>query len=247
MISRPPRRDIFGSSALHIAARAGAELGCRRLLEAGACVNAADNVALTPLHEAVRCGREAACRVLLAHGADPDAPDLHGRTPLHDAVALRLRHVGELLLEHGADVRAEDAEVDYPHLLLTSQTHGVKSIDKVYDVRQGKTPLHEAARTGDGALCEWLVEKGANAHQVDEDGRTAMHEAAAHGRIGACVVLASLGLALHTRDHRGRSALDLAAQAGYDVAHALLRRVNRAGREDDPPPAATPRTPGDAD
>ncbi|KAK7872108.1 hypothetical protein R5R35_005184 [Gryllus longicercus] len=214
-------KDIFGSSPLHIAARAGAELGCRRLLQAGACVNAADNVALTPLHEAVRCGREAVCRVLLAHGADPDAPDLHGRTPLHDAVALRLRHVGELLLEHGADVRAEDAE--------------------------GKTPLHEAARAGDGALCEWLVEKGANAHQVDEDGRTAMHEAAAHGRIGACVVLASLGLALHTHDHRGRSALDLAAQAGYDVAHALLRKVHRAARQDDPAPAATPRTLDDAD
>jgi RNA polymerase sigma factor (sigma-70 family) len=79
---------------------------------------------------------------LLEHGLDPNLPDWLCRTPLHDVCAGG-RHIEtslpliEMFLEHGADIEAVDEE-------------------------DRSTPLGIAAREGDRAQVELLLEKGAD-------------------------------------------------------------------------------------
>jgi hypothetical protein len=58
----------------------------RRLLAAGACINAQDKNGATPLHRAVRTRGAEAVKCLLAAGADPLMRNLPGSTPFHLAV-----------------------------------------------------------------------------------------------------------------------------------------------------------------
>ncbi len=58
----------------------------RRLLQAGANINAQDKNGATPLHRAVRTRSAAAVQCLLAAGADPLLRNRAGSTPFHLAV-----------------------------------------------------------------------------------------------------------------------------------------------------------------
>ena len=58
----------------------------RRLLDAGAAINAPDKNGATPLHRAVRTRCAAAVRLLLKAGADPKLRNKPGSTPFHLAV-----------------------------------------------------------------------------------------------------------------------------------------------------------------
>lgn len=112
-------------SPLHEAAARGDIAAIRRLADAGADVNAADDMGATPLYWASRgghpvgphqCGTEAPGRAdviatLLSLGADPNVQDRRpkglgrssGWTPLFVALHHRQFASARVLLEHGAD------------------------------------------------------------------------------------------------------------------------------------------------
>ena len=75
-------RNGHANAPLHAAAagRAGAAL-MRRLLDAGARVNARQSGGHTPLHEAALGGDAEVVRLLLAAGADPETGNHEGQTP----------------------------------------------------------------------------------------------------------------------------------------------------------------------
>jgi hypothetical protein len=58
----------------------------RRLLDAGAVINAQDKNGASPLHRAVRCRCAAAVNCLLQAGSDPTLKNKPGSTPFHLAV-----------------------------------------------------------------------------------------------------------------------------------------------------------------
>lgn len=78
--ARATDRNAMGSSALHFAARAGAEKIVEALLKAGAEPNAADENGETALMEAAERGREKVVAALLEAGADPKAKSADGKT-----------------------------------------------------------------------------------------------------------------------------------------------------------------------
>ncbi len=80
----------------------------RRLLEAGADVNAAGKAGRTPLHRAASMRRLELARLLLEQGAEVNAVTWGGRTPLHWAAENGHLELAVLLLEAGADVNAAD-------------------------------------------------------------------------------------------------------------------------------------------
>ncbi|KAJ9644083.1 hypothetical protein H2199_003951 [Coniosporium tulheliwenetii] len=181
-------KDKDGKTALHEAARSEKEAVVRLLLEKGADLHAKDKDGRTALHEAAswgkeavdkdgrtalheaarsgkeaaRSGKEAVVRLLLEEGADLHAKDKDGKTALHlvaswrneavvprsgmtDRVSVRkamssrrvaMRRANEavvrLLVEKGADIHAKD--------------------------KDGKTALHEAARSGNEAVVQLLRE-----------------------------------------------------------------------------------------
>ena len=74
----------------------------RRLTEAGASVNVADNDAWTPLHCAVSAGCRDVVELFIACGADVNTADNEGKTPIEKAKAGRSAGIAELLQRSGA-------------------------------------------------------------------------------------------------------------------------------------------------
>uniref|UniRef100_A0A6J0UCH8 Ankyrin repeat and SOCS box protein 10 n=1 Tax=Pogona vitticeps TaxID=103695 RepID=A0A6J0UCH8_9SAUR len=82
---------------------------CRQLVEAGACVNAADQDRQRPLHQACKTANPRVVALLLAQGANVNIMTYSGSTALHNILqvaAYRLEHRPELvvrdLLNYGA-------------------------------------------------------------------------------------------------------------------------------------------------
>jgi ankyrin repeat protein len=121
-----------------------------QLLKAGADPNTVDKNGISPLMAACRWGHIEVVRLLLGNGATPDQPrSPKGRTPLMVACSYYSGlSVIKLLVEKGADIN-------------------VKAQD-------GTTPLMLAARNAKYEVVEYLLSKGADPFQKDNEGANAL-------------------------------------------------------------------------
>ena len=161
---------MFGT-ALHNAAKRNDTARMAILLEAGADVDARDELGNAPLHLAsVRGGKSSgATRLLLDAGADPNAGDSAGHTALHYA-ALRYENRKNInaLLAGGADANTR--------------------------ARNGNTPLHYAAAYGRDLAISFLLENGADPNVHNRANETPLHYLAARWRVDDDPALAGLAL-----------------------------------------------------
>ena len=86
----------------------------RRLLEAGAAIDAADSDSRTALMHAVIDGPAELVSLLLEMGADPNLQDGQGFSPLHFAAQEQRPEVARLLLGGGAEVDIADRNGNTP-------------------------------------------------------------------------------------------------------------------------------------
>ncbi len=84
-------------TALHIAAIWGRDEIAKRLIEAGADVNARGRLKRTPLHDAARSANVQMMRILLDNSAMIDAKDSEGKTPLEGCQSLKGPRADEVL------------------------------------------------------------------------------------------------------------------------------------------------------
>ena len=143
------------NAALFSAADAGCEEFARRLLTAGAALEARDRLGAMPLAHAARAGQRALVELFLAKGAKIDGRDLAGATALYLAAQSERPATVALLLAKGADP-------DLPG-------------------QSGVTPLAAAAFNGNDRIVEQLLAHGASPNIVDATGKAAMPYAAARG------------------------------------------------------------------
>ena len=115
-------------------------------------VDAVDSSGVTALMDAARAGHPAMARLLLLAGADPARTDRLGRTALHAAAQTGCLSTVPL----------------FGGLVTAAATDGT-------------APLHAAAREGHAAVCELLLQLGAQPAARDSHGRTAAHVARIHG------------------------------------------------------------------
>jgi hypothetical protein len=146
-----------GDTALHLAAAAYRERIARKLVAAGADVNARNRRGAGPLHYAVDGipgaphwnprAQAATVVCLLEAGADPNAVDAGGVTPLHRAVRNRCAAAVRALLAGGADPRRRNKKGTTARQLaeLTTGRGGVGS-------PEAKVQQEEIVRLLDGLV-----------------------------------------------------------------------------------------------
>ena len=84
-------------------------------------------------------------------------------------------------------------------------------------------PLHDAAKQGDTAEVERLIQAGIELEALDDDGLTPLIVAALAGQQGTTKLLIDNGVDPGGRDGKGYTALHAAAHAGhYDIVVLLL-------------------------
>ena len=147
-----------GNTPLIFAARSGDLQSVRHLVDAGADVNQLSAFGTSPLIMAVHGGNPEAIAYLLDHGAEVDS-SASGHTALHDAVLRGNLAAVRVLLEHGANV---EALLEKPTPVRRQSTDY-----NFHDALVGATPLWLAARFGEAAIMQELLDHGADPHVVN--------------------------------------------------------------------------------
>ena len=187
-------------TALHQAAHLNHCASLSALLRGGAIMNIEDNKGDTALHLAAWAGHVESLSSLLAHGADVDwLSGRDGYSPLWCAISGFHIDAARLLLKHGARVS------------LRSASGG------------GLMPLHQAAVTAQGAMCELLLDRGAQVDALDDDQNTPLHYAAASGSTAVVKALLRGGAQVDLEQAQGLTPAHWAAHKGHaDVLGVLL-------------------------
>jgi ankyrin repeat protein len=153
---------------LIVAAKANNMPEVRRLLSAGADVNAKDNYGYTPLHWACMFGHLQVFKELVEHGADIEAKEDNGWTALHwAAISDCLAVVKELLSPN------ESSDGATTTILGKRKSRGGANIE-VKDPH-GYTPLHWASVNGHVVVVKALLSGGANILATNNRGKLPIH------------------------------------------------------------------------
>lgn len=137
-------------TALHLAAGSGVSATVAVLLDAGACINAANLDGDSPLHVAAWEGDQATLQLLIERGAAIDAPGHAGERPITVAAMRSQVEAVRLLLSYDADVNAADERGTPPALAATR--HGApRSILRLLDYDSTDDPDRAAERRRAGA------------------------------------------------------------------------------------------------
>lgn len=151
------RTETLNRTPLHRAARDGRPRVARRLVDAGAEIEATDQKGHTPLHLAARQDAAEVAKALIDAGANTEAcANARGR-PLQEAARGEAPSAARVLVEE-ARLDATDA--------------------------QNKTPLHVAAEVDAAEVAEVLVDAGASLGATDAREETPLQKATACGADG---------------------------------------------------------------
>ena len=209
-----------GYTPLHIAAAKHQEPVIRLLLDKGANIkttnkfdativltaisgpnfeNRSDLMDCLPTKADPTAARLSVVQLLLDRGVDLEAVDYYGWTALSWAVDQNQIATVQLLLEREANVFAVDEE--YGRTALgTAQSRGYTEISnaiyekalKVNPKKEQKLLRSEVEMSHEEAV-RWLLAKGIDMDEVDDDGLTNLHIAAAEGQTNIVELLLQLG------------------------------------------------------
>jgi len=188
-------RDDYGRTPLLICAR---ELGQaatgRKLIEAGADVNAEDRFGSTALELAAWRGKRDFIELLLEKGSRIPEPGEKWYIMLQTAASEGLEKLFRPLAGQVRDLKASG----------------------------GEGLLQAAAAGGSAEIVNLLLEKGYSPVDADRFGWTPLHYAARDGRADAARILIERGAPLNARTIMGQSAYNIAQERKYEAAASLL-------------------------
>ncbi len=191
-------RPRGGLTPLLFAAREGAVASMQVLAKAGADLNLTEPDGTNALVTALINAHYDAAAFLLDAGADPNVADKYGRTALYVAIDMNTMEPSMTRpppqefdktrpLDVARSALAHGAKVD-PTLTKPTPGRGVSDEPDLI-LRSGATPFIRAAKTGDVAAMQLLLDHGADARAATKDGVTALMAAAGLGwRYGQSLV-----------------------------------------------------------
>lgn len=192
--------DVNGSTPLLVASLANHTPAARRLIEAGANVNAVNTQGETALIGAAYTRNAELADSLLARGAKPDVIDHTGKGPMIYAAAQGSDHIVGALLGAGIDANA----------LYRGNLTALMWAAGHADTAPASSAL---------ATVKLLIAHGAKVDLVDDRGRSALMIAAGLGHLWVVRALLDAGADPALRDKRGQSAVELTVS---DDVKALL-------------------------
>ena len=207
----PNAKTAEGTTALMLAARDLEKV--KLLLDRGADVNARAATGFTPLMVAARYrGNAEVVRLLLKQGARPNADNgvevRNDATALFFAVATGDVWMAGALLDAGA--RLSDR----------MKVLGVFMI----------SPLGYAINGGDSGMVEYLISKGANPNEVDDDGISLLGWATINNRLDTAQALLARGAKVNHVDKFGMAPLLYAASIDFGDT-AMMEKLIAAGAD----------------
>lgn len=226
--------DVDGTTPLHWAVYRNDVAAVKRLIGAGANVNAANDYGATPLSEAAVTGNVEVIRLLLKAGADAKAANADGQTALMVLSRTSNIEAAKLLLKAGADVNRREqwrgqtalmwaAAEGQPEMvrLLVKEGADVNARSRVNDFERqvtaeprmqarpsgGFTPLLYAARKGCAECAAALLEGGADVNLTDPDRVTPLLLATLNLNYDTAALLVKHGADVNKWDTWGRAPL----------------------------------------
>jgi len=241
-------RGEVNKTALHFAAAAGQAAVIKKLLEAGADIEAKDAHNATPLGAAVMARKLDAMKTLIEAGADTKATTQHGSL-LTTSITYYFEDGFKYLLE-------KNPGADFDEPLREAVWRGYNGMIAEM-LKAGATPektelgmellLHAIDRDS-LALVKELAERGVDINAQNNGGGTALHHAAYRNRPDIAIYLLERGADYSLKNNDGKTARELATDHGH---HAIANRL-KAMEEEHLAKTATPlnagvnRMPGDS-
>jgi cytohesin len=224
----------FGRTPLCVAStKEVAEL----LIAKGADVNTVVINSGTPLHYAVQRGYKEIAELLINKGADINFYKRGvSETPLNRANRYKQIKTAELLRKYGGKTRlwfkAEESihiAAKVGHIEAVKQHIAAGADVNVIGKFRKASPLYMAAYSYNAEATKFLLENGADIHQLDFENETALHTAAYHsyhgeGDVSVVALLVDHGSKINAISDRGLTPLDLAIMAGTPEVSDLLRK-----------------------
>ncbi|UKZ82250.1 hypothetical protein TrVFT333_010035 [Trichoderma virens FT-333] len=234
--------DKDGDTALHCLAQTPLPSGddVRRLLNAGADINAKNRFGYTPLMRAIIAKNLSLVGHLLSKGADPNIADISSISPLQCACEIGNAKIVKRLYESEAltDLAIDDGYGGLLHAACTSPA-GDDAVREVIqylmevvkvDVNQlyelhgtiDGTAVHFACFRGSSQILKLLIEKYHAKYELSNDAGHLPIHLATIGRSDCFQHLFNLGCDIHATDKTGRNLLHWAAQNGNTEAVSLI-------------------------
>ncbi len=225
----------------NVRSNANMTLTVQYLLKRGANVNAKNISNVTALLLASRLGHTDIVQLLCERGADVKQATFMGNTALHAAAREGHLQIVNLLCENGADVNAKgrpDSERDTSKTSMEGRSGFLESLHtnsplssnrfgrantELAHLGAGSTAIVEAAYGGHTSVVEFLLIRGANMEQSDNNHRhTVLLAAASKGHESTVRFVLNAGASVNASDENNMTALHLAVQNGSHSLTELL-------------------------
>ena len=231
-----------GGTPLHMAMQHNKLEDVKKLLDAGADVNAKDWKGWTLLHWAARKNTVEVAKLLIHNGADVNAKEEDGRTPLHWAAFSNASDTAKLLIEGGANIKAKDVGGRTPlHVTALGNTAIRKNVARKRNAGEvaqlliesganieakakGNTPLHAAAFSNAPEIAKILIASGAKVNVKEgKFGAAPLHMAAWENALEVAKMLIANSAKVNVKTKDGRTPMDFAIHGGHAKMQSLLR------------------------
>ena len=231
----PPAGVPLPKDALQQAAKLGDVKTIRKVLAAGADINALDEKGIGAIHRAVEGARPEAVFYLLLHGANPNQPDRDGTTPLMSTMGwlgVSLDGMRHYLIVMGANPNAvrNDGHTELTWAARRGNDHGVQwllwlGVDPNAAGAKG-TPMEVASQAGYQNIIDLLHKNGVTAaYYRSDDPAWNLNNAAARGDQKAVADLLDRNTPPDAADDNGDSpVMNALGHRNVAVARYLISR-----------------------